>query len=70
MRGFEGRRFKLYQRNLKCSGFCLFASVFCNLNRNLLCQANLVNELFTQLFSLCNYCCIFMELGVLFVRIW
>lgn len=40
MRGFEGGRFRLFGRNLECLGVFLFASVLCNLNCNILWQAN------------------------------
>lgn len=40
MREFEGGGFGVWGRNLKCLAFCLFASVLCNLNCNILRQAN------------------------------
>jgi len=40
MGGFEGGRFRSLGRNLEYLGFCLFASVLCNLNCNILWQAN------------------------------
>lgn len=72
---FQNERFwreeiSIFSEEFKVFGFLFICFSFLRPELYYTLSSKPVNELFTQLCSLCNYYCIFMELGVLFVWIW